>query len=80
MVKIIAIVLQQLTQNNIKKRYFRKERFWKSIFLQLGVNICQFSTPNSNFLADLRPKTKKKLEIFLKLRRDDLEEPFTANG
>ena len=25
-------------------------------------------------------KQKTKLEIFLKLRRDDLEEPFTANG
>ena len=27
-----------------------------------------------------KQKTKKKLEIFLKLRRDDLGEPFTANG
>ena len=27
-----------------------------------------------------KQKTKKKLEIFLKLRRDDLEEPFTDNG
>ena len=54
MVKIMAIVLGRLTQNNLKKHILRRKDFESQFFYNYGLTFINFLRLTANFLADLR--------------------------